>query len=53
MKVIKYVYRDFPAWNCERCLTEKEYMEEMQLNRKYHKDITENETCTIVRLNRY
>ena len=53
MKVIRYIYRDFPAWNCERCLTEKEYELEMQLNKKYHKDIVKNASGAIVRLNRY
>ncbi len=53
MKVIQYIYKDFPLWNCTRILTPEEYETEMQLNRKYHNDITEAENKTIIKLHRY
>lgn len=53
MKTITYIYKDFPSWNCKKILNPEEYAEEMRVNRKFHKDITETEGGAVVRLHRF
>ena len=54
MKTIRYIYKDYPAWNCDRVLNDQDYAEEMRINKKYHPaaNIEESETGATVRLNR-